>query len=261
MPLMIIRLNCSFINFLKPYNLRLVKNTLNFVQPKPKNMKRQGIPFIKICCINNTDEAALAVKYGASALGLVGKMPSGPGVIEDSAINEIARSVPPPVSTFLLTSETSAIEIVDHYQRTWTNSIQLVDRVDSKTYKVLREKLPWVKLVQVVHVIDDSSVKYALEISSYADALLLDSGNPKGKVKKLGGTGKTHNWSISREIRLQSEVPVFLAGGLTSENVAEAIKTVNPYGIDVCSGVRTNGELDPNKLEKFMKQINIISND
>jgi len=209
-------------------------------------------PKIKICCISSITEAITAIQFGASAIGLVGKMPSGPGVISDELIYEIARTVPPPIATFLLTSETSAEAIIKHHQRTQTNTIQIVDSLELGSYKLLRESLPAIKLVQVVHVIDEESIDKAIEVSDHVDAILLDSGNPALKVKVLGGTGLTHNWKLSRKIRDAVKVPVFLAGGLHAGNVKEAIAAVEPYGIDLCSGVRTNGLLDTGKLEKFI---------
>jgi len=197
----------------------------------------------------------MAIGLGASAIGLVGKMPSGPGPIEDELIRDIAQTVPPPIATFLLTSETDAHEIVSHHYRTNTNTIQIVDELTNRNYHLLRKEIPNVKLVQVIHVIDESSVEEAIAISEAVDALLLDSGNPKLKVKELGGTGRTHNWKLSRQIVEKAKVPVFLAGGLSHENVQRAIQEVQPFGIDVCSGVRTHGMLDPYKLELFFKEI------
>ena len=210
-------------------------------------------PRIKICCISSVIEAKLAISFGASALGLVGKMPSGPGPIADELIASIIQTVPPPVATFLLTSETKAEDIVSHQQRVHSSTIQIVDALTERNYKLIRKQLPSVKLVQVIHVIDESSVDEAIELSEEADALLLDSGNPKLTVKELGGTGRVHNWNLSRKIVEQSKVPVFLAGGLNAANVAEAIGTVNPFGVDICSGVRKNGNLDEQKLELFFK--------
>ena len=209
------------------------------------------IPRIKICCINSEDEAKTAIESGASAIGLVARMPSGPGPISDELIRQIAKTVPPPIGTFLLTSETSVKQIIEHHYRTNTNTIQIVDLLSSGTYSQLKAALPGVKIVQVIHVIDERSVDEALEISEMVDAILLDSGNPKLKVKELGGTGRVHNWKFSRQIRDKSKCPVFLAGGLNPENVRQAIEEVQPFAIDVCSGVRTNGNLDSQKLELF----------
>jgi phosphoribosylanthranilate isomerase len=169
-------------------------------------------PRVKICCISSIDEARIAIEHGASALGLVGHMPSGPGVIGDELINQIVKTVPPPISTFLLTSETKPQDIITHYKKVYTTTIQIVDELEKRAYETIRKELPNVKLVQVIHLIDDNSVKEAIEISKFVDAILLDSGNPNLSIKELGGTGRTHNWDLSREIRNSIPIPLFLAG-------------------------------------------------
>lgn len=208
-------------------------------------------PRVKICCIANQQEAADAVSFGASAIGLVGEMPSGPGPISDEEIYLIAKAVPPPIATFLLTSEQTAQSIIGHHQRTLTNTIQIVDELMDRDYKTIRDALPHVKLVQVVHVIGEESVDEACGLAELVDAILLDSGNPNLAVKELGGTGRRHDWNLSRKIVETCGKPVFLAGGLNAENVREALETVQPFGLDLCSGVRTNGKLDLRKLEQF----------
>lgn len=210
-------------------------------------------PRIKICCIASIEEARTAIASGASAIGLVARMPSGPGPIPDTLIREIARAVPPPIGTFLLTSETSVREIVNHHRRTLTNTIQLVDALIDGTYAELREALPSVKIVQVIHVTGGKSVDEALRVSRQVDALLLDSGNPTLSIKELGGTGRVHDWDLSSRICAEAACPVFLAGGLRPDNIREAIERVHPFGVDVCSGVRTNGKLDRAKLGKFVE--------
>lgn len=212
-------------------------------------------PRVKICCISSTEEARLAIKYGASALGLVGNMPGGPGVIDDKLAGEIAKSIPPAVSTFLLTSETTSDDIIAHYRRVNTTTIQIVDKLPKPDYAILRTELPNVKLVQVIHVMDDDSIKEAVEVSKYVDAILLDSGNPNLPIKELGGTGRTHNWKLSRQIRDSISIPLFLAGGINKDNVKEAVEKVQPFAVDLCSGVRTNGKLDEKKLEAFFRAI------
>ncbi len=211
---------------------------------------------VKICCISSKEEAQQVIKYGASGLGLVGNMPSGPGVIGDDLINDITQIVPPAVSSFLLTSETTADAIINHYKKVYTNTIQLVDELKNEEYQILRSELPWVKLVQVIHVIDENSVTEAVEKSQFVDAILLDSGNPNLQVKELGGTGRTHNWAISKKIREEINIPLFLAGGLNPDNVKEAIDAVQPFGVDICSGVRTDGKLDEKKLDAFFRAVN-----
>lgn len=200
----------------------------------------------------------MAITAGADALGLVGKMPSGPGPIPDWLISEIVKTVHPPIATFLLTSEQSSEEIIYHVKRVDTNTVQIVDELTTGDYADLRTALPHLKIVQVIHVIDDASIEEAIKLSSHVDALLLDSGNPRASIKTLGGTGNVHNWEISREIVNAVEIPVFLAGGLHAGNVRQAIETVRPFGVDICSGVRTEGKLDPGKLEAFVAAVHSI---
>ncbi len=212
-------------------------------------------PRVKVCCIMSEAEARLAVDLGASALGLVSHMPSGPGVIPDDLIAEIAAAVPPPIATFLLTSERSAADIIERHRRARTSVIQMVDALAESTYGRLREELPGVKLVQAVHVTGPEAIADALRVAPHVDALLLDSGRPSLAVRELGGTGRTHDWRISRRIREAVDVPVFLAGGLRAGNVRDAIGEVGPFGLDLCSGVRTDGRLDRAKLAAFMAAV------
>lgn len=210
---------------------------------------------VKICCIANHQEADLAIRCGASAVGLVSAMPSGPGVIEESAIAAIAARVPPPIATFLLTSRQEPETIIAQQRRCGCNTLQLVDELPIAVYGRLRSALPGVRLVQVIHVVDDAAHDEALAVAWHVDALLLDSGNPRLAVKELGGTGRIHDWAVSARIAASSPVPVFLAGGLRAENVGEAIAEVQPFGVDVCSGVRTAGRLDEEKLRQFMQAV------
>ncbi len=212
-------------------------------------------PHIKICCIQNLKEAYLAMAGGASAIGLVGKMPSGPGPITDAEIYSIAQNIPPHIATFLLTSEISGRKIAEHHARTQTTTIQIVDDIPDEDYDKIRFAIPEIKLVQVIHVTGEVSVEEAIRKAFYVDMILLDSGNPNLAVKELGGTGRVHNWQVSRKIVEAVKKPVFLAGGLNSENARAAIDTVNPYGLDICSGVRTHGKLDPKKLELFFEAV------
>ncbi|MEM1323553.1 MAG: phosphoribosylanthranilate isomerase [Bacteroidota bacterium] len=212
-------------------------------------------PRIKICCISSVEEAMLAINHGATAIGLVGPMPSGPGPIPNKRITEIAQAVPEHIETFMLTSETTLDGVLRHHELTRTNTIQLVDALEAGAHADLKAELPDVQIIQVIHVHDEWAMDAAMEVVHQVDALLLDSGNPKLKVKQLGGTGRTHDWEISRKIVEMAPVPVYLAGGLHPNNVADAIRKVKPYGVDICSGVRTNGQLDRFKLEQFVAAV------
>lgn len=213
-------------------------------------------PRIKICCIQSVAEARAAVAHGADAIGLVSAMPSGAGIIADERlIPEIAAVVPPPVATFLLTSLTETDAIIAQHYRCRTSTIQLVDALTHGTHADLRRALPGIRLVQVIHVRDDSSVAEALAVAPHVDALLLDSGNPALAVKELGGTGRTHNWTLSRRIVETCGKPAFLAGGLRPDNVAAAWAAVRPFGFDICNGVRTHDNLDEQKLAAFFEAV------
>ena len=206
---------------------------------------------VKICCIGSVAEARLAVERGADALGLVSAMLTGPGVIQDELIREIAARVPPPVSAFLLTSRTDPEALVEQARFCRPSALQLVDRIEPPAYPRLRRDLPGVRLVQVIHVTGPEVLADAALAARHADALLLDSGDPKAALPELGGTGRVHDWAVSRRIVEASPVPVFLAGGLKPDNVGAAVRTVRPFALDVCTGVRTDGRLDAAKLDAF----------
>lgn len=212
-------------------------------------------PRVKICCIASLEEAQAAIAAGASALGLVSAMPSGPGVIEEDVIAEIARRIPPPIGTVLLTSEISADAIIAQQRRCGTNTLQLCDYVDASVYRELRRELPGISLVQVIHVTGPETIEVARAAAEHVHALLLDSGDTTLPVKLLGGTGRVHDWTVSRKIRDSVKVPLFLAGGLRADNVAEAVAAVEPFGLDLCSSVRTDGQLDADKLNAFFKAL------
>ena len=208
--------------------------------------------FVKVCCIANLAEARLAVSAGAAAIGLVSEMPSGPGVIPDELIAEIAAAIPRPTETFLLTSRRDAEAIADQHRRCGSTALQLVDHVPATELRRLRALLAGVRLVQVIHISGEESIEEARSVAGLVDTVLLDSGKPLLPVKQLGGTGRVHDWSCSRRIRESVNVPVLLAGGLHPGNVGAAIEIVRPAGLDVCSGLRTGGVLDAHKLAAFL---------
>lgn len=210
---------------------------------------------VKVCCIQDVEEAELAVGLGVDCIGLVAEMPSGPGPISDDTIAEIAAWAPPAVSTFLLTSRTGPLDVVEHVQSTGPNAVQLVDDVPHETYGALRRACPGVRIVQAIHVEDEEALSRAAAVAASVDALLLDSGRPSAEVRELGGTGRVHDWALSRRVVEQTPVPVFLAGGLEAANVEEAIDRVAPWGVDLCSGVRTDGALDEEKLSTFLDAV------
>lgn len=208
---------------------------------------------MKVCCTQSIGEAWLAIDAGASALGFVSAMPSGPGVIPDDKIADIVLAVPPPIATFLLTCRQDVEGIVEQQRHTGANTLQLCDEIEAGGHRELRTRLPGISIVQVIHVVGEESVHEANALAPDVDALLLDTGNRTTAVKELGGTGRQHDWSISRQIREVVPVPVFLAGGLRAHNLAESIRVVRPFGVDVCSGLRPTGALDPLLLREFFE--------
>ncbi len=215
---------------------------------------------VKICCISSLKEARQAIAAGADALGLVGEMPSGPGTLDDELIRMIAAAVPPPVATFLLTQRTEAESIAEHAQYCGVNTVQIVNHIDPAEYPRLTNHLPAsIRRVQVIHVENDRALELIDAYSKYVDAFLLDSGRPSADIPELGGTGRVHDWRVSAEFVQRSPVPVFLAGGLHPGNIAVAIHQVRPYGVDLCSGVRTEDELDVDKLRDFMAGVGAIA--
>lgn len=211
---------------------------------------------VKICCIRSIEEARLAVATGADALGLVGDMPSGPGVIGDAKATEIAAIVPPPLASFLLTQEETGEAIADHVRRCAVNVVQVVRHVNPAAHVALAEALPYLRRVQVIHVEDASALDLIPAYAPVVHAFLLDSGTPSAAIPELGGTGRIHDWIISAEFVRRSPHPVFLAGGLNPDNVARAIREVRPYGLDICSGIRDSAyALDPDKLRAFMQAV------
>lgn len=210
---------------------------------------------VKICCIQSVAEARLALSYGATAIGLVAAMPSGPGPIPDPRIAEICRAIGDAAMTVLLTSETTAVGVCAHVARTGPRAVQLVDEVAPETYRMLRAAFPDLTILQVVHVRDGFDVLAAQDAASHGCQILLDSGAPNKPVRELGGTGRTHDWGLSAQIVKSVDTPVWLAGGLSPDNVAEAIRMVHPNGVDLCSGLRRNGDLDEELLARFMAAV------
>lgn len=205
----------------------------------------------KVCCIQDVAEAELALDHGASAIGLVSAMPSGPGPISDERIREVATWATPRTRTFLLTSQSSAKAIGAQVVAAGANTVQIVDALPPGALRALRAIVPTVRLVQVIHVRGPEAHEEAMQVAPLVDELLLDSGNPNAAVKELGGTGRVHDWQVSRRIVQDAGVPVWLAGGLRPENVREAVRAVRPHGVDVCSGLRVDGRLRPELLRRF----------
>lgn len=208
-----------------------------------------------MCCIGSVEEAAIAITHGADAIGLVADMPSGPGIIDDDRIREIAAFVPPKVETFLLTSRDTADGIADHVDYCATSTVQIVRHIAPEEHQKLAQRNPAVRRVQVIHMQDPDALALLDVYQPWVHAFLLDSGRPGAGVVELGGTGRTHNWDLSAAFVRRAAVPVWLAGGLNAGNVNEAMTTVAPSGLDLCSGVRVDDRLDAALLDEFTESV------
>ena len=198
----------------------------------------------------------MAIDAGADLIGLVGPMPSGPGPIDLDTAATIARSLPPGIGSVLLSSATDLDLLQAELRLVRPTVLQLVDAVEPELLEALRRQVGGTRLLQVLHVQDAAVVDEARELASLVDGFLLDSGRPDAAVKELGGTGRVHDWRLSRRVVAAVDRPVFLAGGLNPANVARAIAEVRPFGVDLCSGIRQqDGQLDRDLLQAFMQGV------
>jgi phosphoribosylanthranilate isomerase len=212
---------------------------------------------IKICCMASQEEAALAIRAGADAVGLIGvaAMPTSRRAIDVATVAAVAASVPPPIATFLLSSEATAAGIAQHVLAAGASTVQICAHLSPNESERLSQLLPAIRRVQVIHVEDEGALALIATYAPYVHAFLLDSGRPGLATPVYGGTGQTHDWSVSAEFVRQSPRPVFLAGGLSAANVGDAIAKIRPFGVDLCTGVRTDGRLDREKLHAFIAAV------
>ena len=209
----------------------------------------------KICGIRNAADARVAIEAGASAVGfLVGITHLAEDKIDPSDAREIIRMLPPFVSSVMVTHLTEADQIVDLARQLNPTTIQIHDYVDPSVAEAVKKSLGWIKTIKAIPVVDRvEALELVKAYQGVCDALLLDSVT-KGRI---GGTGKTHDWTISKEIIEASQLPVFLAGGLNPDNVAEAARFVRPYGVDVNSGVELHGYKDAALVRRFIENAQI----
>lgn len=214
-------------------------------------------PF-KICCMQSEAEIDMAAAAGAFAVGIVGPMPNGAGMLTDAVAARLARHAAKVhgdrLWATLLTKRTKAEDIADHVAEIGPNALQIVDRPEEGAYALLRARFPGLKILQVVHVEDGRAIAEAKAAAPHVDAILLDSGRPSAATPTYGGTGDLHDWSISQRIVLEIAAPVFLAGGLHPGNAAAAFEAVRPFGLDICSKLRgpePDYALDLEKLVAF----------
>lgn len=206
---------------------------------------------VKICGIMNIETASAAFACGADMLGFHVELNHARNPVVPEKVDEIVAQLPETCTPVLVTSVTVPEKIIELVVKTGVKAVQL--HADSGGMRAIKAKLPHLKLFKVINVFDENAIKEAKGYEGVADALVLDSGIKASGQQ--GGTGKTHDWSISRRIVESVSIPVILAGGLNPENVAEAIRTVKPYAVDVNSGVSNpDGTKNFENVKLFVEQ-------
>jgi phosphoribosylanthranilate isomerase len=205
---------------------------------------------VKICGMRRVEDALAAVLAGADAVGcLVGLDYASPDRVDPAVARVIFESLPPFIARVLVTHRTGLADVTALMRESGATVAQLHGEFPTVAISALREALPYATIVKSVHVTGEETIAAAVAASRVADAVLLDT-KARGRI---GGTGVTHDWSISARIAAATSKPVILAGGLTPDNVAEAVAHVRPYAVDVNSGTRgADGFKDHAKIRAFV---------
>lgn len=208
---------------------------------------------VKICGIKNVEDALKSVEYGADAIGvLVGQEHNSKDFISIKTAKKIIESLPPLVSSVLVTHINNSEEISHMIKTIGVTTVQLHSDIDIQGIEKIKFNCPNVKIIKLVHVIDEKSMQQVDFFANSSDAILLDTIN--NVTDQVGGTGKTHNWEIDRKIVEHTNAKIIIAGGLNPNNIKEAIHKIKPYGVDVNTGVQNkNGLKDYEKLKEFIR--------
>ena len=204
---------------------------------------------VKICGITREEDVRIASDSGADAVGFVVGVPSSPRNVTLRKAESLVKLVPLFVTSVLVTVPTGIDGLKKMFEALNTDAVQIHGEVIPDA-TALRANLPNTHLIRAVKVNPIDARKGVLEASKSFDAVLLDS-SAQGKY---GGTGIVHDWHLSRGVRdAIHPTPLLLAGGLTPENVQEAIHTVHPYAVDISTGVESRpGVKDPAKVSTFI---------
>lgn len=213
--------------------------------------KNQFLPFIKVCGIQTLEDAVLCIDAGANTLGfLVGLTHLAEDKVSAEQAGSIIAAVKNKVRTVMVTHLTDPDEVTEIAKKIGVSTVQIHDDMPVDAIRILRKTLPGFTLIKAVHVIGDDALQKAKLFEDCVDFILLDSRTKD----RLGGTGMTHDWNISRQIASQSKLPVILAGGLNPDNIDAAIASVRPAGIDANSGLENReGRKDFQKVAAFVK--------
>ncbi len=206
---------------------------------------------VKICGITNMNDALLAAEYGADFLGFIVDIEKSEDSLSRSVARDLIMQVPLEITPVMVTYLNKASDVVELARFVKPMAIQFHADITVGEIGKIRKALPKMKIIKAVHVTGEKAIDEAKKFEDYADYILLDSKS-KGKI---GGTGKTHNWNISRKIVEKCKKPVILAGGLNPENVLDAVRIVKPFGVDVNSGVKSSPrKKDADKMERFIAE-------
>ena len=206
---------------------------------------------VKICGITNKKDLYAAAASGVDALGFVVGVEASPRNLSVSEARKLIKLVPLFVNSVVVTTNESLIEIEEMCKCLQPNSVQIHGNSIRSDLKFLKKKIPNLLLIGAIKAKPYTAIIEANEFSTRFDGILLDS-YVKGKS---GGTGIVHNWKLSLQIKeIINPTPLILAGGLKPENVANAIRDVQPYAVDVSSGVEKKpGIKDHQKIRNFIK--------
>lgn len=209
---------------------------------------------VQIAGVSSLDECLAAERAGADALGFTVRLPTG---VHDDLTEAKARSIiaalPPFISTVCITYVGTAREAVDLCRYLGVTALQLHGAFPTHELPLIRAALPHLRLIRAVHVTGEPAIAQARSLDRQVDGIILDTFDPA--TGRGGATGKTHDWSISRRIVETMRSPVILAGGLTPDNVGDAIRQVAPWGVDVHTGIEdADGSRNLTKLRAFVER-------
>jgi len=213
---------------------------------------------IQMAGIRNVNDALMCVDCGVNIIGLlVGQAHTSDDFISKELARAIKIALPLEIKTTLITHLENAREIIEIAKFIEVDYIQLHSYISESEVEIIRKELPDKKLLRLIHIGEDGKVLNDIKSIKYVDFYFTDSINTK--TNQVGGTGLTHNQETDKMLVETLEKPVFIAGGLTPENVAEAIRVCKPYGVDVNSGCRAkDGSRDKEKVIAFVKNANNV---
>jgi len=206
---------------------------------------------VKFCGTASLADMQSAIDAGCDAVGFImGVTHQSSDFVTPAEAAKMIRHLPPFIEPVAVTHLQETNDLIRLVRDSRCTTLQIQDTVEPSGIDTIRDALPYLKVLKAVHVMDESAIPTAKRYEPYADALILDTRTRE----KIGGTGIPHDWNISATIVANSAIPVILAGGLTPENVASAIRKVRPYGVDVHTGIKKDGVRSPERTLAFARE-------